>query len=540
MNATMNYVLYIFTPGSGIVFSKAGIDLIIFSLIILILHHYVLIFYKAWKETKHQDRIAGFHLSSSKYKKLHWLKGHSAFYTSTEEGLLKAVERTTEFPGLFNFHVASYFSFLTLHHADTVKPLLASTAIKEKNIYGFWEPWIGEGLLTSNGKLWQRHRRLLTPAFHFGILKSYIGIFNECSKVMLDKWQDVMKQPIEVFEDIGLLTLDTMMRCTMSSTTDCQKIKGHPYIKSIHALSKISVKRLDQPLYLIDWLFWLLPIGRRYRKEIEFVHSYTAKIISDRRKQLTQTVGSIQTIATEENDEVFSKQRKVLDFIDVLLQSKDEDGSGLSDKEIRDEVDTFLFEGHDTTSSGISWALYNLAKYPKFQEKCRNEIHDVIGLKPNVEWEDLHKLSYLTMFIKESLRLYPPVWLIARELTEDLSISSKYNKSGRDIPKGTRMVVHFFSLHRNPHLWENPNDFIPERFSKLNVTKLSSHAYLPFSAGSRNCIGQNFAMNEIKVVLAQTLRRFLLSLPEDEPPPVMAPMIVLKAKDGIKINFSVL
>ncbi|CAK8679265.1 unnamed protein product [Clavelina lepadiformis] len=522
---------------SGYILSHLSLDLLIFSLIVLLLHRLISMFNSSRQLTKQLDTVSGFHLKKSVYSSLHWLKGHTHFYPQNEEGFLKAAGRTSHFPGLFNFQVVKNLSFLHLYHPEVIKPVLASSAPKGKWGYTFLEPWIGKGLLTSSGKHWHRHRRLITPAFHFNILTSYIPIFNNCAREMLDKWATVVDEPIEVFKDVGFLTLNTMMQCAMSSDTDCQNaVAEQNYIKAVQMLGEITMLRFKYPFLLIDWIFWISPVGWKFRKQVNFVHVYTEKIIKSRRNCL-----KTDQINTESNDPTLKddsgrKRKKLLDFIDILLKAKDEDGSGLSDKEIRDEVDTFLFEGHDTTSSGISWALYNLAKYPGFQEQCRKEVQEVIGNNLNVQWSDLPKLEYLTMFIKESLRLYPPVWLIARQLEEDLPMESEFNKSGGDIPKGTSAVVHIFTLHRNVNLWEKVEEFIPERFSKENTAKRPPLTYLPFSAGSRNCIGQNFASNEMKVVLAQALRRYKMSL-DNLPTPEMSPQLVLKSTDGIYINF---
>ena len=195
-----------------------------------------------------------------------------------------------------------------------------------------------------------------------------------------------------------------------------------------------------------------------------------------------------------------------------------------------------MFAGHDTTSSSMSWALWNLARHPDVQEKCRAELNRVMADKEDITWDVLPKLKYLTMFLKENLRMYPPVIVTARELNKDLDIPSPEDGKTITLPKGTRTTVFIFMTHRNPHIWENPNEFDPERFAPANRAKIPPYAFIPFSAGPRNCIGQAFAMNELKVSIGHILMNFHLFLTEDTPVPKMKPNIILQSENGVYVN----
>ncbi|CAI9531797.1 unnamed protein product [Staurois parvus] len=188
-----------------------------------------------------------------------------------------------------------------------------------------------------------------------------------------------------------------------------------------------------------------------------------------------------------------------------------------------------MFEGHDTTASGISWILYCMAQNPEHQEKCREEIREVLGDRKTMNWEDLSKLPYTTMCIKESLRLYPPVPSVSRELSKPITFFD-----GRSLPAGSLVSLNIYCIQRNPAVWEEPEVFDPLRFSPENSAKRHSHAFVPFAAGPRNCIGQNFAMNEMKVAVALTLNRFELS-PDLSQPPLKLPQLVLRSKNGVHV-----
>ncbi|XP_029326912.1 cytochrome P450 4F4 isoform X3 [Mus caroli] len=401
-------------------------------------------------------------------------------------------------------------------------PRHASVALKEVIFYSFLKPWLGDGLLLSDGDKWSRHRRMLTPAFHFNILKPYVKIFNDSTNIMHAKWQRLASggsARLDVFANISLMTLDSLQKCVFSFDSNCQENPSE-YISAILELSALVAKRYQQLLLHIDSLYQLTCSGRRFHKACHLVHSFTDAVIQDRRC----------TLPSKHEDDVLKAKAKskTLDFIDVLLLSKDEDGKELSDEDIRAEADTFMFEGHDTTASGLSWILYNLARHPEYQERCRQEVQELLRDRKSteIEWDDLAQLPFLTMCIKESLRLHPPVTVISRRCTQDIVLPD-----GRVIPKGVICIINIFATHHNPTVWPDPEVYDPFRFDPENIKDRSPLAFIPFSAGPRNCIGQTFAMNEMKVALALTLLRFRV-LPDDKEP-LRKPELILRAEGGL-------
>ncbi|XP_015472219.1 cytochrome P450 4F4-like [Parus major] len=209
---------------------------------------------------------------------------------------------------------------------------------------------------------------------------------------------------------------------------------------------------------------------------------------------------------------------------------QDEDGHTLSDGDIAAEADTFMFEGHDTTASGLAWLFYNLAGHPEHQERCRQEVQQLLAGRDtaDIEWEDLSRLPFTTMCIKESLRLHPPVTAVSRRCTQDVPL-----RDGRVIPKGVICLMSIYGTHHNPELWPEPEVFNPLRFSPENSKGRPPASFIPFSSGPRNCIGQSFAMAEMKVVVALTLSRFVLRRDAARPPPRRKPELILRAEDGL-------
>ncbi|XP_074140575.1 cytochrome P450 4F2-like [Sminthopsis crassicaudata] len=454
-----------------------------------------------------------------------WFIGHQGMIDFKEENVKNMLNIVATFREVFLLWIGPFYPMVTLCHPDYIRPVTSASAHvapKDQFSYGFLEPWLGDGLLLSRGDKWSRHRRLLTPAFHFDILKPYVKLFNQSADIMHKKWRRLCaegKNHLDMFEHISLMTLDSLQKCIFSHDSNCQE-KPSPYISTILELSVLSIKRLNQVLLHWDRLYFLTSEGRRYSQACRLVHDFTDSIIQARKKVLV-----------EQGREAFLKNKgkgKTTDFIDVLLLAKDEDGKSLSDKDIRAEADTFMFEGHDTTASGISWVFYNLAQHQEYQDCCRQEIEELLRgrQQEEIEWDDLSQMPFLTMCIKESLRLHPPVPAVLRRCTKDIKLPD-----GRIIPKGNICFISIFGTHHNPTVWPNPEVYDPYRFDPQNTQKMSPLAFMPFSAGPRNCIGQNFAMSEMKIVVALTLLRFRI-LPHQSLPRRKAELI-LRAEDGL-------
>ncbi|XP_070537932.1 cytochrome P450 4F2-like [Ptychodera flava] len=395
----------------------------------------------------------------------------------------------------------------------TIKAILSSAEPKDEWIYGFIKPWLGDGLLLSRGPKWVRNRKLLTPGFHFEILKPYAKVFKECAEELVEKWSRQCNEgSLEMFHHVSLMTLDSLMKCIFSLDVGCQTVKNsHPYINAVYDSVFLTIQRFTKPLHHSDLIYKYTSSGRNYFRALNILHSQSSAVIESRRKalEIEKAGGLIQ-------------ERKYIDFLDILLSAKDEDGNGLTDQEIRDEVDTFMFEGHDTTASAISWCLYNLAKNSEHQKKCQEEVDQFFAKKGNtdIEWDDLNNIPYLTLCIKESLRISPPVPVISREITKPVDLPD-----GRTFLPGMTVSAHIYSLHHNKHVWDDPETYDPSRFLPENVQKRSPYAFVPFSAGPRNCIGQNFAMSEMKITLMLVLHHFEFSIDESKPPNPMFALI---------------
>nr|ACL80141.1 cytochrome P450 family 4 [Azumapecten farreri] len=399
-----------------------------------------------------------------------------------------------------------FFPLVLICHPETAKILLKSSEPKSKR----------DGLLISDGKKWERNRRLLTPAFHFDVLKPYVQIYNNVFSIFLDKLEKATSggRSVEIYESVGLATLDTMLRCSVSYDASVQEQGSkHPYVDAVRRLSNITQERLLRPWLTPDFIFYLSPLGREFSKHSKYVHEFDEKVIQERRKSL------------EANPSILKKRH--LDFLDILLTARDEKGTGLTGREVRDEVDTFLFEGHDTTASSIGWAIYSLAKYPEEQQKVYEEVKRVLGDRENVEWSDIQEFTRLSLFIKETMRMYSPVPAIARMTTREIELE------GVVIPVNTEVTIMIHVLNNHEEIWNKPEEFRSDRFAE--ESNRDPYSYVPFSAGPRNCIGQHFALNEQKVALARLVQRFRI-LPDPDKEAIPTNSVVTRSKNGIYIK----
>ncbi|XP_052810212.1 cytochrome P450 4F6-like [Mya arenaria] len=361
-----------------------------------------------------------------------------------------------------------------------------------------FKQWLGEGLVLANGERWARNRRLLTPAFHFDILKGYTDVFNRAADVLVAKLRGkaAKKERVEMYETLSLCTLEIILKCAFSCDKDIQK-SGDPYEETVNRMTPSVFYRIVHPYLLFDFLFRITKVGQQFKKDCDFLHSVAEEIIDKRQKALDEGV------------KVGVDGKRYVDFLDILLTARDEEGVGLSRLEIRQEVDTFLSGGHETTASTALWVLYSLAGNPDYQLKCQQEVDQVLEGRDSdvIKWSDLPKFEFLTQCIKEAMRLHGPVPIASRD------VEVGFELGGRKLPEGTIVQLNIVALHHKESVWGLDHmEFKPERFSPENISKMSPFQFVPFSAGSRNCIGQHFAMNEEKVLLAKMLRNFTFRL----------------------------
>uniref|UniRef100_A0A1E1X3R4 Putative cytochrome p450 4c3-like protein n=1 Tax=Amblyomma aureolatum TaxID=187763 RepID=A0A1E1X3R4_9ACAR len=438
--------------------------------------------------------------------------------------------------GMLRFYDATH-PVLAVFKAGPVEELLASnTILKKGHEYDMISPWLATGLLTSSGSKWRSRRKLLTPAFHFRILEDFLPTVNEQSEVLVRKLGQLGKDGSwDIVPLVTLCALDIICETIMGYTINAQSNSHSEYVQAIQVLGNMFTRRLESPLYWVDAIFRLSAPGRLFHRKIRELHRFTLKVIRERKEEILSCPELQAAIeeAPEEND-VYGLRGKIRKpFLDILLREHIKDPENFTEEDVREEVDTFMFEGHDTTAMGMSWALYLIGLYQEHQERIRHELDAIFGSDRNrpVTSEDLKQMKYMECCLKESQRLYPSVPFITRNCEQDVTIA------GRKLPKGADIQIGIFNLHRDEEVFPKPEEFIPERFLPENVKGRHPFAFVPFSAGPRNCIGQRFAMMEEKVVIANILRNYkLVSLHHRDKIRVLAEL-VLRPMNGLHVRF---
>ncbi|KAF8763959.1 Cytochrome P450 4V2 like protein [Argiope bruennichi] len=290
---------------------------------------------------------------------------------------------------------------------------------------------------------------------------------------------------------------------------------------------RISLTRL----YIGLTLSTIVPLlDKAFSKALEVTRDLTNKIIFQKIKERKENKQNAIPVNEDSLHKHTQSQLQKSAFMDLLVEEHLKNNS-LSENDIKQEVDSFVFAGHDTTSVTMSWCLWMIGLHPWIQDKIHEELDIIFGEDDRESTvEDLNNMKYLECVVKETMRLYPPVPIIAREIRNDIQYG-KYT-----IPKDSTCVVYAYVLHRDPDVFPDPERFDPERFTPENSAGRNPFAYVPFSAGPRNCLGQRFAMLEIKILLSSILRRYKMrSLDPRDKVHTLAEM-VLRPSNGLRIQ----
>ncbi|VEN55079.1 unnamed protein product [Callosobruchus maculatus] len=402
---------------------------------------------------------------------------------------------------------------------DFLEFVLSSPKILDKSgEYKFLHRWLGTGLLTSDGPKWKTRRKLLTPSFHFSILQKFVASFESNGNILVEKLRTVQGKDINIYQYITLYTLDIICESAMGVSVNAQEVEDSQYVKNVKFLCRRINERATTFYERPDLLYRLSPNYYREKKAVKQIHNFTYSVIDSR----------IKTLQNSTNDQN-NTEGKAVPFLDMLLKST-VDGRPLTREEIREEVDTFMFEGHDTAGSAISFALYLLASHQDVQDHALEEQKTIFckDIHRPSTYNDLQQMKYLECVIKETLRLYPSVPFYGRKTDQPVIYK------GNVMPEDIDIAVIAYELQRDPKYFPNPDKFDPTRFETMDGT--NPYCFIPFSAGPRNCIGQKFAMLEMKSALSKILRAFRLLPTVPEHQLKLTSEAVLKSYNGIYIR----
>ncbi|CAB3983422.1 cytochrome P450 4V2, partial [Paramuricea clavata] len=326
---------------------------------------------------------------------------------------------------------------------------------------------------------------------------------------------------------ITLCVLDIICETSMGFDIKAQFGSNPEYTKTVFSMCELIQERQKYPWLWPDTIFNMTSSGRKHKKALDILHGFTNKVINDRIKQRKEHQDTNED-ASDVTAIYSSSNRRIRAFLDLLLEEYDQ--GNITKEGVREEVDTFMFEGHDTTAASLQWVIHLVGHHPDVQSRLQKEVDNFFESVPvdgNIKPDQLKDLNFLECVVKEALRLFPSVPLLVRDLTEECKFGPYH------IPEGCSVLVAPMALHRNPEVWDDPDTFNPDRFlSETNVGR-NPFAYVPFSAGPRNCIGQKFAMMEEKVVLASIIRHFHIKSTQLTEDIKITPELILKSTNVV-------
>lgn len=378
-----------------------------------------------------------------------------------------------------------FYLFVVISDPKDTDALLTNRNCLTKSAeYNQLKPIFRTGLITSGGSVWHKHRKILNKCFTYGALLQY----GETMKCVAKEMVADLNNLLEIDKDINVLPpVRRWMAYNLYRTLIGVDIENDDqFFNAVKRISNINVDTYRMMAILPTFLFKFTKVGKEMTDSMGILKSVVDKIIVDKKKQLTNNSGDHNGDAS-----------KLSSLTDLLISSNE-----LTDEEIRDEIQTFVISGLETTSITVSYCLYALSRHPDIQEKLYKEILLYSSGDDIPSHEELHKMKYLTCVLKETMRYYTAVSLLGRYITQDLTLPS-----GNMLPAGCHAYLDIYTIHHDPDVYKQPYEFMPERFDDENDVPMTS--FLPFGAGPRMCIGYKFAMMEMKLMLAILVKRFL-------------------------------
>ncbi len=407
---------------------------------------------------------------------------------------------TRDHGDVVGFHML-HLPYVLLTNPEAIRHVLVENHKnyeKSRNYIGL-KHVLGQGLVTSEGELWRRQRRLAQPAFHRERIQSFVRAMSECTADMLGRWEG--ENELDVHKEMMRLTFRVVGRALLSRDLDGDASAiGEALTVGLH--------------WANDYAETLFPIppsvptlkNMRLKKAMKTFDDLIFGAIAERRREGHKD-----------------------DLLSMLLEARDEEtGEAMSDNLLRDELITMVSAGHETTANALSFALYLLSKHPSWLRAVRDEAKSVLGDRlPEID--DVKKLPTAAMVIEETMRLYPPVWVFERRALEEDRFEDFV------IPKDATVGISPYVLHRSAKHWENPEGFDPTRFDARGKEGRHKYAYMPFGGGPRTCIGNVFALTEATIVLAMIARRFRMDLFPGHTMELDA-LVTLRPKGGLRMQ----
>lgn len=432
-----------------------------------------------------------------------WGLGH---YLIFKKDPLSFLNKNAQSSGpVFRFKIL-HKEYVVAHHPDAIRHILVNHAKNYSRVksYSFLQELLGQGLLTTEGDVWRKQRRLTQPTFSRDQMNGLIQQMDESILHFLDnEW--LGKSEVDLEQSMNVLTLQILTQSILYSPD--QRHFGQVQYDLHDALVYMTSKRFSALKFLSA-----LPSLKKAKGKaaIQRVKTLIRQIIEERRLETAQSSN---------------------DLLEMLMTTRDEEtGEALDNQALQDEVMTMFVAGHDTTAAALTWIVYALDRNPIVKQKMLEEL-DLVFDGGKIQGEILHQMPYMKMVIQEAMRLYPPVWAFGRKSkAEDVLM-------GYNIKEGQSINVPIYCVHRHPEFWERPNEFYPEHFLPEAAKARDKFAYMPFSLGQHRCIGEHFALIEIQLVMMRLYHRYHIKVHADEPMQFL-PLVTLKPMEAIHLQIT--
>ena len=426
-----------------------------------------------------------------------FLLGNSLEYMRDPLGFVERAKR--EYGDIVQLKLGPLRTYL-VNHPEYIDYILRGHAdnFHKDRMTRWLIPLVGEGLLTSEDAYWRRQRKLAQPSFQHQQIERYGAVMVEHTERMLDAWQDgEVRDP---HEDLMRLTLAIVAKTLFDAELagDAEVVGESLAIVMNHFMSPMRWFPMADRLPF--------PSSRRYWGAIRRIDEIIYRIIRVRREA----------------------GRDAGDLVSRLLAARDDEGKGMTDRQLRDEVVTLVLAGHETTALALFYIFYLLDRSPRARDRLAVELEEVLGGRAPTA-ADVPRLKYTEWVVREGMRLYPPAWGIAREALADCEIG------GYSVPKGTQLFLTQWLVHRDERWFDEPEAFRPERWDNDLIKRLPRCAYFPFGDGPRVCIGNHFAMMEAVLILATIARRFRLAAEPGQTLELL-PSVTLRPRHGLKMR----
>ncbi|XP_076272332.1 putative cytochrome P450 4aa1 isoform X2 [Rhynchophorus ferrugineus] len=398
-----------------------------------------------------------------------------------------------------------FMPFVFIYEPEDLKAVLAHGRTSEKSFfYRIMHTFIGDGLITR--EKWKRNRKFIQPYFQNNFLQNYYEIFSRCSLKIVQNVNN--RRQVKVTELINDCVLGILHDAILGVPSE--EIKNSPFRKG----ELLLLKRILKPWLLLDGVFKCSGMSKREKKQQSALHQYVKRLLDQR--------------LDDRKDNQINWSTCLLDYFIDLMETTD-----FTQEDLLNECVTFMLAGQDSVGATIAFCLYYLARNQSIQEKLFQEIDIVTRSNDSgkIDMDQVMRMPYLEQCIKETLRLAPSVPVISRVLTKDVALANYV------LPAGLNIFISPFMTHRLPHIFPNPVVFDPDRFSEEGLKNIPPYAFIPFSAGSRNCIGYKFAYLEIKNIIAMLVKNYRLRLISGKDNLSFSYRVTLRANSGVMLEF---